>query len=90
MNSKNGEEIIKKLIKEMDAPISGVANLNETDIRKKIKSVDRGEVIRKLNSMGLGKAAQMLNGMSDEEIIRKIAANPSILKKIDMFLKGDK
>ena len=90
MNSKNGEEIIKKLIKEMDAPISGVSALNENDIRKKIKSVDRGEVIRKLNSMGLGKAAQMLNGMSDEEIIRKIAENPSILKKIDMFLKGDK
>ncbi len=88
--NNNGEEIIKNLLKNMEAPVSNVSALNENDIRRKISAVDKSEVIKKLNSMGLGKAAQMLSGMSDEDIIRKISSNPSILKKIDMFLKGDK
>ncbi len=90
VNNEKGTDIIKKLIDNMEASSTGFSHLGEEDIRRSIKSVDRSEVIRRLNSMGLGNVAQMIGNMSDEEIIRKISANPSILKKLNGFMKGGK
>ncbi len=90
MNPQNEADIIKNLINSMDASAANLSGITENDIRQKIKGIDKNEVIKKLNSMGLGKAAQMLRGMSDEDIIREISKNPSILKKLNSFLKGGK
>ena len=62
--------------------------ISREELEKQIKGIDKNLVIKKLNSMGLGKAAQMLGGMSDEDIIREVSKNPAILKKLNSFLKG--
>ena len=88
MNSSNEADIIKNLINSMDTSSAPKGGVTENDIRQKIKGIDKNLVIKKLNSMGLGKAAQMLGGMSDEDIIREVSKNPAILKKLNSFLKG--
>lgn len=88
MNSSNEADIIKNLINSMDTSSAPKSGVTENDIRQKIKGIDKNPVIKKLNSMGLGKAAQMLSGMSDEDIIREVSKNPAILKKLNSFLKG--
>lgn len=87
VNSQNSEQIIKNLISNMEKRSSGTQNLSEQDIREKIKTVNKNDVIKKLNSMGLGGAAQMLKNMSDEDIIREISKNPAILKRLNSLLK---
>ena len=87
VNSQNSEQIIKNLISNMEKRSSGTQNLSEQDIREKIKTVNKNDVIKKLNSMGLGGAAQMLKTMSDEDIIREISKNPAILKRLNSLLK---
>lgn len=90
MNSSNEADIIKNLINSMDTSSAPAGGVTENDLRQKIKGIDKKEVIKKLNSMGLGKAAQMLSGMTDEDIIREVSKNPAILKKLNSFLKGGK
>jgi len=85
MSSSQGDDIIKKILSEMDAGKKST-NLTESDIRKKIKGVNREEVTKKLYSMGLGNVAKMMAGMTDEEIIKRISQNPAILKKLNKFL----
>lgn len=87
VNSQNSEQIIKNLISNMEKRSSGTQNLSEHDIREKIKTVNKNDVIKKLNSMGLGGAAQMLKNMSDDDIIREISKNPAILKRLNSLLK---
>ena len=87
VNSQNSEQIIKNLISNMEKRSSGTQNLSEQDIREKIKTVNKNDVIKKLNSMGLGSAAQMLKNMSDDDIIREISKNPAILKRLNSLLK---
>ncbi len=87
VNSQNSEQIIKNLISNMEKKSSGTQSLSEQDIREKIKTVNKNDVIKKLNSMGLGGAAQMLKNMSDEDIIREISKNPAILKRLNSLLK---
>lgn len=87
VNSQNSEQIIKNLISNMEKRSSGTQNLSEQDIREKIKTVNKNDVIKKLNSMGLGGAAQMLKNMSDDDIIREISKNPAILKRLNSLLK---
>ena len=87
VNSQNSEQIIKNLISNMEKRSSGTQNLSEQDIREKIKTVNKNDVIKKLNSMGLGGAAQLLKNMSDDDIIREISKNPAILKRLNSLLK---
>lgn len=87
VNSQNGEQIIKNLINNMEKSNLQSGKLSENDIREKIKTVDKNEVIRKLKNMGLGSAAKMLENMSDEDIIREVSKNPAILKRLNSLLK---
>lgn len=87
VNSQNGEQIIKNLINNMEKNNLQSGKLSENDIREKIKTVDKNEVIRKLKNMGLGSAAKMLENMSDEDIIREVSKNPAILKRLNSLLK---
>lgn len=86
INSPKNEDIIKNLIKDIKQT-DKICALSENDIKQKIKGIDKNQVIKKLNSMGLGNAAQMLQKMSDEDIIRELSKNPSILKRLNQFLK---
>ena len=86
INPQKNEDIIKNLLKGIN-PVEKKGNLSENDIRQKIKTINKNEVIKKLNSMGLGNAAKMLEKMSDEDILKELSKNPSILKKLNQFLK---
>lgn len=87
MNSGDKSEILKNLINSIERSGKNPGRISEDDVRQKIKTIDKNEVIRKLNSMGLGSAANMLKNMSDEDIIREISKNPGILKKLNSLLK---
>ena len=87
MNSNQNEYILKNLINNIDKNKMPKGNLTQNDIREKIKSVNKNEVIKKLQNMGLGNAARMLQNMTDEEIIREVSKNPAILKKLNSLLK---
>lgn len=87
MNSGDKSEILKNLINSIERSGKKPGMISENEVREKIKTVDKNEVIRKLNSMGLGSAANMLRNMSDEDIIREISKNPGILKKLNSLLK---
>lgn len=87
MNSGDKSEILKNLINSIERNRKNKGQISEDEVRQKIKTVDKNEVIRKLNSMGLGSAANMLKNMSDEDIIREISKNPQILKKLNSLLK---
>ena len=87
MNNEANNEIIKKLISQLERPATQTSAMSEGDIRKSIKNVNKDEVKQKLRSMGLGKACDMLDKMSDDDIIRAISQNPAILKKLNSILK---
>ena len=87
LNSNQNEDILKNLINSIEKNKMPKGNLTQNDIREKIKSVNKNEVIKKLQNMGLGNAARMLQNMTDEEIIRQVSKNPAILKKLNSLLK---
>ena len=87
MNSGDKSEILKNLINSIERSGRKPGQISEDEVKQKIKTIDKNEVIRKLNSMGLGSAANMLKNMSDEDIIREISKNPGILKKLNSLLK---
>ncbi len=87
LNSNQNEDILKNLINSIEKNKMPKGNLTQNDIREKIKSVNKNEVIKKLQNMGLGNAARMLQNMTDEEIIREVSKNPAILKKLNSLLK---
>ena len=85
MSSSQNDDIIKKVLSELKPSQNG-ASLTENDIRNNLKSINRDEVTKKLNAMGLGNVAQMMAKMSDEDIIKRISQNPGILKKLNKLL----
>lgn len=87
MNSSGKDDILKNLINSIEKSNIPKGNITENNLREKIKSVNKDEVIRKLQSMGLGDAARMLENMSDEEILKEALKNPAILKKLNSLLK---
>ncbi|MBQ6894897.1 MAG: hypothetical protein IJN40_05345 [Clostridia bacterium] len=87
MNSSGKDDILKNLINSIEKGNIPKGNITENNLREKIKSVNKDEVIRKLQSMGLRNAARMLENMSDEEILKEALNNPAILKKLNSLLK---
>ncbi len=87
MNNDNAGEIIKNLLKNSGNTTHQAPLRNENDIRKKLGTIDKKAAIEKLKQMGLGAVAEKLKSTSDEELIKMIAQNPSLLKKINSFLK---
>jgi len=88
VNSGKNDQIIKNLINSMEKSAIKPTSVTENDIKEKIKTIDKNEAVRKLQSMGLGSIAKKLETMSDDEIIREITKNPNILKKLNALLKG--
>lgn len=87
MNYDNSEDIIRNLINE-NGGLAGKGQLSdEEDIRRRLGTIDRKAAMNKLRQLGLGSVADKLKGISDEELIDMITQNPSLLKKINSFLK---
>ena len=84
---KSNNDIINEFIKNNSHLKGNINSLSSQDIRKTLKSVNKGEAIAKLKSMGLSGVAQKLSDMSDDELVKIVANNPEILKKINDYLK---
>ena len=87
MRHDNSDDIIRKLIKENGNIAASGPVLGEDDIRKRLGTIDRNAAMTKLRQMGLGSVADRLKGVSDDDLINMIVQNPSLLKKINSFLK---
>ncbi len=87
MNYDKGEDFIKKLIEENKLTANHKPLNSEDDIKKRIKSIDKNEAIKKLNELGLGNIAEKIKNISDDELVKMISKNPALLKKINSFLK---
>ncbi|MBR5504810.1 MAG: hypothetical protein IKV73_00680 [Clostridia bacterium] len=87
MKYDNSDDIIRKLIKENGGISTSGPVLGESDIRKRLGTIDRNAAMAKLRQMGLGNVADKLKSVSDDDLINMIVQNPSLLKKINSFLK---
>ncbi len=88
MDIQNSEKIIKSLLQNIEKGSNSPNVINENDLRQKIKTIDKSAVISKMNQMGLGTVANKLRYMSDEDIMREVSKNPSVLKKLNSLLKN--
>ncbi len=84
---KNSDDIIRELLKNMNNDTSKVSSLGDEDIERIIKNTDKSKAMAKMRSMGLGVFADKLGAMSDRELLELLKNNPSILKKVNKFLK---
>ena len=84
---KNSDDIIRELLKNMNNDTSKVSSLGGEDIERIIKNTDKSKAMAKMRSMGLGVLADKLGAMSDRELLELLKNNPSILKKVNKFLK---
>lgn len=66
---------------------SKISAMNYDDIKKQISGIDKNAVLRKLDAMGFKSVADKYRGISDEELMKMLANNPDILKKLKMLLK---
>lgn len=66
---------------------SKVSQMNYEDLRKQVENIDKNQVMKKLRSMGLGSIADKYANTSDEDIMKLLASNPDILRKIKGLLK---
>lgn len=69
---------------ELSSKISG---MNYDDIKKQVSGIDKNAVLKKLTDMGFKSVADKYRNISDEELMRMLASNPDILKKLKMLLK---
>ena len=84
---KNSDEIIRELLKNMNTDKSKISSISDEDIEQIIKNTDKSKAMAKMRSMGLGIFADKLGAMSERELLELLKNNPSILKKINKFLK---
>ncbi len=66
---------------------SKVSKMNYDDLKRQVQGIDKNQVMNKLRSLGLGSIADKYANTSDDEIMRLLANNPDILKKINQLLK---
>lgn len=84
---------INKLVEELKRTSEGQKTANDilgtskSDLEKQIKNMDKNEMIKKLNELGLSPIAKKLEGMSKEDILGGLNSNPKIFDKIKDLLK---
>jgi len=83
----NSDDIIRKFINDNGGISTSGPILGENDIRNRLGTIDRNAAMEKLRQMGLGNIAEKLKSVSDDDLINMIVQNPSLLKKINSFLK---
>ena len=83
-------EKLKSAISELLSTSGGnkakndLKNMNMSQVESKLSSMNKEAVVKKLYDMKLDSLAQRINGMSEQEIIAMIKANPQF---IDMIKK---
>ncbi len=64
-------------------------NISREELEKQIKGIDKNAVEKKLRQMGYGDVANKLNKTSNEEILKMLAKNPDILKRLNQMMGGE-
>lgn len=62
-------------------------NVTETELTNMINTMDKNEITKKLNSMGLSFISDKIKRTSNEEIAKIIKNNPGLIDKINNYLK---
>ncbi len=65
-------------------------NISREELEKQIRGIDKSAVEKKLRQMGYGDVANKLNKTSNEEILKMLAKNPDILKRLNQMMGGEK
>ena len=84
---------VNKLVEELKSTIEGrktandIISTDKTSLESQIKNMDKLEMMKKLNELGLSPLAKKLEGMSKDDILRGLNSNPKILDKIKDLLK---
>ncbi len=65
-----------------------ITMISREELEKQISSVDRTAVEKKLREMGYGDIATKLTQTSNEEILKMLAKNPDIIKRINQMMGG--
>ena len=64
-------------------------SVSREELERQMKSIDRSAVEKKLRQMGMKDVADKLSRTSNEEILRMLAANPDIIKRINQIMGGE-
>ena len=64
-------------------------NISREELEKQIRGIDKSAVEKKLREMGYGDVANKLNKTSNEEILKMLAKNPDILKRLNQMMGGN-
>ena len=84
---------VNKLVEERKSTIEGrrtaseIRGTDKNSLERQIKNMDKTEMMKKLNEIGLSPLAKKLEGMSKDDILRGLNSNPKILDKIKDLLK---
>ena len=62
-------------------------NVTETELTNMINTMDKNEITKKLDSMGLSFISDKIKRTSNEEIAKIIKNNPGLIDKINNYLK---
>ena len=66
---------------------SKISAMNYDDVKKQMANIDKNAVLKKLKDMGFKSIADKYANISDGELMKMLANNPDILKKLKMLLK---
>ena len=86
MSANNPNDLIEKILKDMKSSKNSKP-LTDNELIDKLNTIDKNKSVKKLNEMGLGFLAQKMGKMSNDELISIVKNNPSLLKKINEYIK---
>ena len=86
-NSERGkaEEVLKQILSAQGS--EKIKNSSQENIISMINSMDKNEMITKLNSLGLGFVSEKVKNTSKEDLIKLLKNNPQLLNKLDNYIK---
>ena len=87
MDMNKSSEILKDMINKSGKKPGDLLSMDKGELQKRLQGIDKNAAARKLRSMGLGPVADKMMSMSDKELIDIISKNPSLLRKINDYLK---
>lgn len=87
MDMNKSSDILKDMINKSGKNPNDLLSMNKNELQKRLSGIDKNAAAKKLRSMGLGVVANKMLSMSDRELMDIISKNPSLLRKINDYLK---
>ncbi len=87
MDMNKSSDMLKDMINKSGKNPRDLLSMDKGELKKRLSGIDKNAAAKKLRSMGLGIVADKMMSMSDAELIDIISKNPSLLRKINDYLK---